>query len=104
MPMYNLLDYSKNVRKATGSFWNYYPDMLNSGYNNTNRDRVFYSIKNSESFNYKTKLIGSVPDAADVANNDVETELEDVKIVVPLTNLSNSMFISIRYFINQCRN
>ena len=26
MPMYNLLNYSKNFRKATGSFWNYYPD------------------------------------------------------------------------------
>ena len=26
MPMYNLLYYSKNFRKTTGSFWNYYPD------------------------------------------------------------------------------
>ena len=25
-PMYNLLYYSKNFRKTTGSFWNYYPD------------------------------------------------------------------------------
>ena len=24
MPMYNLLEYSKNYRKTTGSFWNYY--------------------------------------------------------------------------------
>ena len=27
MPMYNLLYYSKNFRKTTGSFWNYYPDI-----------------------------------------------------------------------------
>ena len=26
MPMYNLLEYSKNYRKTTGSFWNYYRD------------------------------------------------------------------------------
>ena len=26
MPMYNLLEYSKNYRKATGSLWNYYRD------------------------------------------------------------------------------
>ena len=32
MPMYNLLYYSKNFRKTTGSFWNYYPDMPNSEY------------------------------------------------------------------------
>ena len=26
MPMYNLLEYSKNYRKTTGSVWNYYRD------------------------------------------------------------------------------
>ena len=28
MPMYNLLEYSKNYRKTTGSFYNYYRDEL----------------------------------------------------------------------------
>ena len=27
--MYNLLEYSKNYRKTTGSFWNYYRDEPN---------------------------------------------------------------------------
>ena len=59
----------------------------------TLRKRIFYSIKDSESFDYKTKLIDNVPGAADLANgNDVETELEDIKIVAPLKNLSNVMF------------
>ena len=31
MPMYNLLEYSKNCRKTTGSLWNYYNDEPNSG-------------------------------------------------------------------------
>ena len=28
MPMYNLLQYSKDYRKTTGSLWNYYRDEL----------------------------------------------------------------------------
>ena len=86
MPMYNLLYYSKNFRKTTGSFWNYYPDMSKSSYHGNNeRTRGFYPIRNSESFNYKTKLVGELPDGDDV-------ELEDIKIVVPLKNLCNFMF------------
>ena len=29
IPMYNLIEYSKNYRKTTGSFWNYYRDEPN---------------------------------------------------------------------------
>ena len=70
------------------SFWNYYPDIPKSGHdNNANlRQRIVYPIKDSESFNYKTKLIGNVP------VDDIERELEDIKIVVPLKNISNFMF------------
>ena len=48
------------------------------------RERIFYPIKNSESFNYKTKLVGNVDAVADAADNDVKVELEDITIVVPL--------------------
>ena len=95
MPKYNLLYYSKNFRKRTGSFWNYYPDIPKSGHDdNANlRQRIIYPIKYSESFDYKTKLIGNVPGVADPANgDDINRELEDIKIVVPLKNLSNFMF------------
>ena len=95
IPMYNLLYYSKNFRKTTGSFWNYYPDMPKSGHdNNANlRQRIIYPIKDSESFKYKTKLVGNVPGVADLADgDDIERELEDIKIVVPLKNISNFMF------------
>ena len=62
MQMYNLLYYSKNFRKTTGSFWNYYPDMPSSGNNDDDNERtkIFYPIKNSESFDYKNKIIGSL--------------------------------------------
>ena len=33
IPMYNLLYYSKNFRKSTGSFWNHCSDMPSSGNN-----------------------------------------------------------------------
>ena len=62
--------------------------MPNSGYNNNNRNRTFYSIKDSESCNYKTKLVGNLP----AGNNDTKLEEEKEKIVVLLKNLSNFIF------------
>ena len=46
MPMYNLLECSKNYSKTTGSFWNYYRDEPNNPPLNYNAD----PITNSESF------------------------------------------------------
>ena len=45
-PMYNLLEYSKNYRKTTGSLWNYYRDEQNSGAdaNNITQKKSKYSI------------------------------------------------------------
>ena len=60
MSLYNLLECSKNYRKTTGSLWNYYRDEPNSGFNNNNRDRINYSIKDSDSFNYKTSITGQL--------------------------------------------
>ena len=51
MSMYNLLEYSKNYRKTTGSLRNYY------------RDEPSDSLSsNSESFKYKTSIIGKTPE------------------------------------------
>ena len=36
MPMYNLIEYSKNYRKTTGSLWNYYRDELSYDTNDNN--------------------------------------------------------------------
>ena len=52
MPMYNLIEYSKNYRKTTWSLWNYYRDEPNSGAVGI----INYSIKDSKSFNYKTSI------------------------------------------------
>ena len=78
MSMYNLLEYSKNYKKATGSLWNYYRDEPNSSTNNNN---ITHSILNSNSFDYKAYFIGSVTDKNLIKKN--------VKIVIPLKHLSN---------------
>ena len=54
MPMYNLLEQSKNYRKTTGSLWNYYRDEPNSG---TDANNITLSILNSESFDYKANFM-----------------------------------------------
>ena len=77
MPMYNLLECSKNYRKTTGSLWNYYRDEPNSGVN----DGIDYSIMSSKSFDYKANFIGSVTHNSLTKN--------DVQIVVTLKYLSN---------------
>ena len=80
MPMYNLLEYSKNYRKTTGSLWNYYRDEPNSGTDANNN--ITHSILNSESFDYKADFMEN-----GVTHNNL-TKI-DVKIVVPLKYLSN---------------
>ena len=77
--MYNLLEYSKNYRKTTGSLWNYYRDEPSStiGANN-----ITHSILNSESFDYKASFMENGVTHDNLTKNDV-------KIVVPLKHLSN---------------
>ena len=57
MPMYNLLQRSKNYRKAKGGFWNYDRDEPNNPpLDDDNPHTINYnadSITNSESFKYK---------------------------------------------------
>ena len=50
MPMYNLLEYSKNYRKTAGSLFNYYRDEPNSNTEGNGANTINYSIKNSKPF------------------------------------------------------
>ena len=76
MPMYNLLKYSKNYRKTTGSLWNCYRDEPDSGV----VGGIKYSIIGSKSFNYKAKFV-----VDGVTHNNLTKN--DVKIVAPLKHL-----------------
>ena len=55
--MYNLMEYSKNCRKTTGSLWNCYSDELTDDTNDNNFPNK--NVINSESFKYKTSVTGS---------------------------------------------
>ena len=68
MPMYNLIEYSDNYAKTTGSLWQYFRDEPND------------NLANSESFKSKIKITGKT------FNNDNE---KDVEIMVPLKFLSD---------------
>ena len=56
IPMYNLLEYSKNYKRTTGSLWNYYRDKPNSSVSANN---ITHSTLNSESFDYKANFMES---------------------------------------------
>ena len=89
MPMYNLLEYSKNYRKATGSSWNYYRDEPNSSVGASN---ITHSILNSESFDYKANFMEN-----SVTNNNLTKN--NVKVVIPLKYLNNFLE-KFKYSIN----
>ena len=55
MPMYNLLEYSKNYRKTIGSLYNHYRDELNDDANLNNFANN--NVVSSNSFQYKNKII-----------------------------------------------
>ena len=57
MPMYNLLEYSKNYGKTIGSLYNYYRDELSNDADDDNFSNI--KIVNSNSFEYKNKIIGN---------------------------------------------
>ena len=57
MPIYNLLEYSRNYRKTIGSLYNYYRDELNDDANLNNFANN--NVASSNSFQYKNKIIGN---------------------------------------------
>ena len=78
--MYNLLEYSKNYGKRTGSLWCYYRDELNDPL-----------PSNSESFKYKTSITGNNYSIgvgeADYDENKVGKN--ETEVVIPLKHLGN---------------
>ena len=81
IPMYNLLEYSKNYEKTSGSLFNYYRDEPKDHDEGNGDNAINISIIGSNSFDYKSKIVGSLA--------DVELEKADVKIAIPLKYLGN---------------
>ena len=77
MPMYNVIEYSDNYAKATGSLWQYCKDIPSR--NNNNLIQLFADGNLTDSFNFKLKFTGQT------GNNGTK----NVEIMVPLKCLSN---------------
>ena len=88
MPMYNLLEYSKNYRKTIGSLYNYYRDELTNDNNNNFANR---NVVNSNTFKYKNKIIGNMynVDAAAAGYDANKNGTQEVEISIPLKCLGN---------------
>ena len=76
MYMINLIEYSDNYTKTTGSLWQYSKDI--PARNDNNEITVFTRNNLTDSFNFKVKFTGQT------GNN----ETKDVEIMVPLKYLS----------------
>ena len=64
LSIYNLLEYSNNYSMMSGSLWSYHTDEVNHDANKINADNHGTDnckIVANESFEYKTKIIGSKP-------------------------------------------
>ena len=81
MPMYNLLEYSKNYEKTSGSLFNYYRDEPSEITIGAGNNAINISIRNSKSFDYKTEITESLDAGKD--------EKEDITIAIPLKYLGN---------------
>ena len=77
MPMYNLIEYSGNYAKTTGSVWQYCKDI--PARNNNDEITVFRRNNLTDSFNFKAKITGQTDDDG----------TKNVEIMVPLKYLNN---------------
>ena len=76
--MYNLIEYSDNYSKTSGSLWQYCKDI--PAVNNNGNIVNFNEANATDSFNSKAKITGQTDD---------DGEIDNVEIMVPLKYLSN---------------
>ena len=89
MPMYNLLEYSKNYRKTIGSLHNYYRDELSNDDDDNNFDNV--KVVNSNAFKYKNKITGNTYNVdAGAAGYDANKNVtRAIELAIPLKYVGN---------------
>ena len=85
MPMYNLIEYSNNYSKTSGSLWQYCKEIPAV---DDNGDIINFNGANAtDSFNFKNKITGQT--AADNNNNGNIAARVNIEIMVRLKYLSN---------------
>ena len=78
MPIYNLIEYSHNYPKTSGSLWQYCIDI--PAVDNNDNIVNFNGANDTDSLNSKVKITGRTDD---------DGEIDNVEIMVPLKYLSN---------------
>ena len=92
MPMYNLIEYSNNYSKRSGSLWQYYNVIPAVDDNNDNTIVNFNGVNTTNSFNFKAKITGQT-------NND--GEINGVEIMVEILDWSANCVIISTNNVNQ---
>ena len=78
MPMYNVIEYSDNYSKTSGTLWQYCKDI--PAVDNNGDIFIFNGANDTDSLNFKSKIIGITNDDGDI---------ENVEIMIPLKYFSN---------------
>ena len=92
IPIYNLLEYSENYEETSGSLANYYRDEPIEHTLGASNYAVNISIRNSKSFDYKAKIVGSL--AAGELEKDVEIAILWRSLDIPLINCEITLILS----------
>ena len=87
MPMYNLIEYSDNYSKTSGSLWNCY------------RDEPNVNLSDSESFESKIKITGKTPAAGNEKDAEIMVLLKYLSnfwgtVVIPLINCEVNLILT----------
>ena len=78
MPMDNLIEYSDNYSKTSGGLWQYCKEI--PAINNAGKTIDFTATNTTDSFKFKTRIIGQT---------DYGGRIDNIEIMVPLKHLSN---------------
>ena len=89
MPMYNLLEFSKNYRKTKGSLYNYFRDELSDDNNPNHFPNT--NVVNSNTFMDKNKITGNTYNVEAGADRHDANRIgkQDVELAIPLKHLGN---------------
>ena len=88
--MYNLLEYSNNYNKTTGSLWNFYRDEPSNPLSS-----------NSDSFKYKTSITGNTYNIDEKITGDDDNEVNNPKYDANKAGKNDTeVFIPPRYLRN----
>ena len=96
MPMYNLIEYSDNYSKTSGSLWQYYKEI--PAINNNGNIANFNGANATDSFNFKIKVTGQTNDNG-IINVEIKVSLKYVSnfwrtLQMPLINCEVALILN----------